>query len=383
MPKLTDQIKLSGLNYNDIVHIARPTDLSQSANGSSYKATIGQLLGAENCCITSGVFVSSASTLNLYEVTNDLAFSVSGLTIFSGGSEICSKVVNFSIASNNVWPCVDNLNVQPISTNGNRTLFGSNNGISGLTVQQIINPAGTNAACSPTLNFGYTRVGLNVTSIQANSTIELRTFNRKGSYSFYDRLCGASNPQFRDVYQIFLYVPTAIPVNNPTVDNTIGTAFKSTANNQAGLICGALNTNDSTNGDYGTSREGFISTIYSANGINFVSRNSSDTAGHISFYLGTDYSLQPEPNIHINGTGSTKGFMGIGRTNVDPTSLVDILSTVSGNNYEQLRLRTQYTPTGGTDSNGNIGDISWDDGFLYIKSSISPHTWNRLSLSTF
>ena len=150
---------------------------------------------------------------------------------------------------------------------------------------------------------------------------------------------------------------------------------------------GSLNTNDSTNGQYGQSKDTFVSTAYSANGINFVSTNSDNTNGYIRFYLGTDYAIQTDdPNIHINGSGSTKGFIGIGRTNINPTSLVDIRpvnTSTSGFNYEQLRLRTSYTPTGGTDTNGSVGEFAWDENYLYIKSSVSPHTWERMALFSF
>ena len=39
------------------------------------------------------------------------------------------------------------------------------------------------------------------------------------------------------------------------------------------------------------------------------------------------------------------------------------------NGYNQLRMSTPYTPTGTNDTNGNIGDLAWDDNFIYIKTS--------------
>jgi hypothetical protein len=44
-----------------------------------------------------------------------------------------------------------------------------------------------------------------------------------------------------------------------------------------------------------------------------------------------------------------------------PTNLI-LRTSISHN---QLRLRTTYTPTGSTDTNGNIGDIAWDDTCIY------------------
>jgi hypothetical protein len=67
--------------------------------------------------------------------------------------------------------------------------------------------------------------------------------------------------------------------------------------------------------------------------------------------------------------------VGIGTST--PTSKLDISGT---NGYEQLRLRTSYTPTGSTDSNGNIGDVAWDDNYFYWKTSTQ---WLRISGQTW
>jgi hypothetical protein len=61
--------------------------------------------------------------------------------------------------------------------------------------------------------------------------------------------------------------------------------------------------------------------------------------------------------------------LGIG-TNM-PTAKLDVNTTTG---YNQLRLRTQYTPTGTSDTNGSVGDIAWDDNRLYIKTTAG---WKR------
>jgi hypothetical protein len=48
--------------------------------------------------------------------------------------------------------------------------------------------------------------------------------------------------------------------------------------------------------------------------------------------------------------------------------------------YNQLRVRTPYTPTSTNDPNGNIGDIAWDDNYMYIKTNAG---WKRSQLSTW
>lgn len=60
-----------------------------------------------------------------------------------------------------------------------------------------------------------------------------------------------------------------------------------------------------------------------------------------------------------------------------PTARVDVYHT---NGYNQLRLRTSYTPDDSNDGNGNLGSIVWDDDFIYVKTNDG---WERASLSTF
>ena len=86
--------------------------------------------------------------------------------------------------------------------------------------------------------------------------------------------------------------------------------------------------------------------------------------------------------LHLQTNGTTRiyvddatGDVGIG--NSSPTAKLDVNGT---NGYDQLRLRTPYTPTGTSDSNGNTGDISWDEDYIYVKTSSG---WKRTALSTF
>jgi hypothetical protein len=74
------------------------------------------------------------------------------------------------------------------------------------------------------------------------------------------------------------------------------------------------------------------------------------------------------------GTG-VSGNVGVGTT--VPTAKLDINGSTG---YNQLRVRTPYTPTGTADTNGNTGDIVWDDDYLYVKTSAG---WKRAALSTW
>ncbi|RLD43423.1 MAG: hypothetical protein DRI89_04605 [Bacteroidetes bacterium] len=60
-----------------------------------------------------------------------------------------------------------------------------------------------------------------------------------------------------------------------------------------------------------------------------------------------------------------------------PTAKLDINSTTG---YDQLRMRTSFTPANSADTNGNTGDIAWDESYMYIKTVAG---WKRASLVTF
>lgn len=67
----------------------------------------------------------------------------------------------------------------------------------------------------------------------------------------------------------------------------------------------------------------------------------------------------------------------VGFSTPSPTAKVDITGNTG---YNQLRLRTSYTPTATADANGSTGGIVWDDNYIYIKTSAG---WKRAALSTF
>jgi hypothetical protein len=67
----------------------------------------------------------------------------------------------------------------------------------------------------------------------------------------------------------------------------------------------------------------------------------------------------------------------LGINNLSPSAKLDVAGSTG---YNQVRMRSAYTPTGTADSNGNTGDLAWDDSFVYIKTSVG---WKRSALSTF
>jgi len=62
---------------------------------------------------------------------------------------------------------------------------------------------------------------------------------------------------------------------------------------------------------------------------------------------------------------------------ITPTSTLDITGQQG---FNQFRMRKTYTPTNSTDKNGNVGDMSWDENYIYIKTAAG---WKRTGLESF
>lgn len=71
---------------------------------------------------------------------------------------------------------------------------------------------------------------------------------------------------------------------------------------------------------------------------------------------------------------------GSGRVGINTTLPTSRLDINAANGYQQLRLRTTYTPTSSADANGAIGDTAWDDNYFYLKTSAG---WKRTALTAF
>jgi len=145
--------------------------------------------------------------------------------------------------------------------------------------------------------------------------------------------------------------------------------------NIGGFSLGVRGISEPTFDEYGKVGDGYIYSSVDNNGINIISQRTSPqtTDDYIRFYAGDDAGNTS--HLHIQGSGTTRGNIGI--NNESPTSKLDIIGNTG---YQQLRLRTNYSPSSTADTNGEIGDIAWDDNYIYIKTSIG---WRRSTLASF
>jgi hypothetical protein len=111
MAKLTSRTLATGASLNDLIHIVITGDTSQSIDGSSYKATLSQLVplfgGSPDVFLTGGTSNSTGGTMTFTNSTGG-TFTVSGLTTpFTGGSGNCIT----SFYTENIHACFDEITV--------------------------------------------------------------------------------------------------------------------------------------------------------------------------------------------------------------------------------------------------------------------------------
>jgi hypothetical protein len=143
----------------------------------------------------------------------------------------------------------------------------------------------------------------------------------------------------------------------------------------SGLFATSGYNTDLTGSNFGDGGSGYLKncltiTVAGANprgDINIGTRNPNK---FLRFFSGTDNF----DSTSLRGSLNSSGLWGFGTNMTGQTSTIDILGS---NGYNQLRLRTPYTPTTSGDTNGNVGDVSWDDNYFYIKTNTG---WGRINL---
>lgn len=105
----------------------------------------------------------------------------------------------------------------------------------------------------------------------------------------------------------------------------------------------------------------------SANGMSFGRRDGS-----------TWNEVIDDITLNMGATSGKWKFGSFGTS--DPAEATARVHIVESTGYNQLRLETPYTPTSTADTNGNVGDVAWDDNYTYVKTSAG---WKRSALSTF
>lgn len=401
MPKLTD-INSSSVTLTDLVHIARDYQNCgndcQSYYGSSYKATMGQVLSAGGCCLSAGTYDLETNTLSFQGIGGNIYIPFpNNFVIFTGGSNSCitnmylnSILPCTATSSNNILKFQPNVGVGISPGNTNKQLKWNilapniipSNGTNNFNYNTIIGPVSViggnlwknfviqhfyqlqkNNGRVPgvsTIGNPSTRLILNIQLSNNFRNITDTLNGRSTDITCIDFLSSkstsqTSGPRFRfeetSIEDTYRYLSKKNIVLDAGDDRAnLVTSFKTNNSTDIGIEFGSVgnptDTTPSIKDRYASDvLTAFISKTENSNGLNIISLNGPITfrPGIQSFvaFSGQTVSYPPndlgvfDPKIVICGSGTTKGYIGLGMkkdsstqkfsANWSPTSLIDII----------------------------------------------------------
>jgi len=130
MAFLTDRTLATGITVNDLIHIVITGDTSQNPAGSSYKATMGQVLDLINpTTLTGGTYDSITGSITFYDDSGG-SFTVTGLV--TGFSDTFVTAFTYN-----------NANTFSVTENDGSNFSATFNIVTGLTINGDLNVTGT------------------------------------------------------------------------------------------------------------------------------------------------------------------------------------------------------------------------------------------------
>ena len=258
---------------------------------------------------------------------------------FTGGTGSCITDLYVS----NIHSCSP-LNINPLDE-GN-IYFGSTSGL--------------------TYDVTNKRLGLN----QSNPkwTFDFFSYDNRSNFFYYDDLTTFS-PAFADVQQVILSGTSNLNV-------IIGTLVDGNVSTQMGV---RGSTNTGTFGDnVGKVGDGYLSTSAYANGLNILNfpSVSSNKEDYIRFYAG-NYATAVS-DIHIQGSGTTRGFVGIGTETPTVKLHVSGETIVNANKMMLSDSLTTIPSVGNFEGIFSVHDSLGLQGFLSNNTNPSGITGTRM-----
>ena len=372
-------------------------------NGNVYLGSGGTITGSGDfynidlptfdTFITGGTYNSGTSIITFTNNSGN-TFVVTGITTGGSGSTGPISVSGTSLYSNN--PATSNFSGTDsifFGTNaGFQATGASNSNFLGFQAgQQATNAndsnflgirAGRQATNAYRSNFLGYYAGLGATNANDSNFLGLSAGNAATGASYSNFLGSAGYQATNASYSNFLGFRAGHKATNAYRSNFLG-----------------LNAGDAATGAQYSNFLGYqagsvaISASYSnLFGYNVGSNNIGNNLGSNNIIIGTNITLPNATANAINiggvlfgtGTYSTTGGNPLTATTasgkigiqvVTPTATLDVSGTTG---YNQIRMRTSYTPSSSGDTNGNVGDIAWDNTYIYIKTNTG---WGRTQLS--
>ncbi len=427
MSRLTSRSLASGASLNDLIHIVITGDTSQSAQGSSYKASLSQLVplfGGPDVFVTGGTYSNVTGTATFRNTTGG-TFNVTGFTTGgTSGTEVF--VTGGTVNSSGGTATFTNTTGGTFTITGMTTPFsgGSGNCINNLYVNNVY-------ACSNEITV-FNRV--QSTGSDAQNTLSFAwglTNVASGNYSFAfgtgTTASGlASHAEGIDTLGIGDFSHAE---GNVTRAGGEGAHSEGYSTNASGYYSHAEGFSSAASANYshsqnkstlarGTSSHaggnltitdgpnsfvhGFInyvggeSTVAIGGQYNSVfsgtTNNSGIFGGEYNVITGSTGPSDPtQDSVILGGSGNTVTYFNSSiiasegsRLDADHSVILGGYS-ISGTQAETVYvpkfvMKTNFTPTGTTDPTGEVGEITYDTTYLYFRGSAG---WKRISGATW
>ena len=315
--------------------------------------------------------VNDSTELTQLYINSSSAYINSTDSTFAGLTYSANYSVNYTSLSLITYGDLTNV------TNGTQN-FVTKFGFTGLT-ESIIYDDGTNVGIgtlSPSYKFQVNN--------KSNGTAEdlFAIFDSTGSSPYFKISSDTNSAANIDayVYDTNFNIHVNGSVGQFKVDQGSGTnVFKTNASSGVGFqfdtyVAGtSLETGVLNNYIAALGTSGITTWTMAANRIS-VNSTGTDPGNIYGLYVAqggswANTSLNFYPGVFLNGN------VGIGTSTPSAT-----LSVTGSTGYNQFNMATSYTPTNSADTNGNTGDVAWDNSYVYIKTSVG---WKRSTLSSF
>jgi len=334
MAFLTDRILATGVTANDLIHIVITGDTSQNPAGSSYKATMGQVLDLINpTTLTGGTYDPVTGTLTFYDDTGG-SFNVTGLVTGYTNTAVTAFTYN-------------NANTFTVLENDGTTHSATFNVITGLTINGNLNVTGTTSSrIISATTYQNLPIDIRVTGATYSNNTFTYTNNTGGTFSvLFNTMTGLTinGNLSATTYQ---NLPTDIRVTGGTYSG--GTAIFT--NNTGGTFSVSGFTTPFTGNTSGTC----ISNLYVTNVIGCsplrIQPNSTDpvyisqSGGNVAIGTPTLDGVAPEALV-VSGSSTTSYNLIVGRANVNNYAQLNIVNKSTGNTSSADVVATNNTGT--------------------------------------
>jgi hypothetical protein len=364
MAFLTDRTLATGVTANDLIHIVITGDTSQNPAGSSYKATMGQVIDLINpTTLTGGTYDPLTGTITFYDDTGG-SFNVTGLVTGYTNTAVTGLTYN-------------NSNTFTILENDGTTHSASINVVTGMTFNGFLKTSGSTTSGLYSFAFGNNLTssgdysfsqGLNNTSSGNYSHSEGRGSTSSGLYSHAEGKGNDSSGS--DSHAEGSNTISSGVSSHAEGDGTESFGASSHAEGQDTLAYGSFShaegSGTTTYGQY-SHAEG-LGTITNGDYQFTIGQFNSTASTQSAFIIGNGTSNTNRSNL-VLATGNT--FNIYGNLSVTGTTSSAIISATTYQN-----LPTDIRVTGGTYSNGTTIFTNNTGGTFSVSGFSTPFTGN-------